>query len=91
MICFDGSIVSDTITHILNVVTYLTNTDFCSIQVIKGFVDLFNKVIDFVNGKFVTEDKLRGVEVRKDAKMSSIHGVLLTLIKILYSYFKETK
>ena len=54
-------------------------------------INALNKVIDFVNGKFVTEDKLRGVEVRKDDKMSSIHGILLTMIKILYSYFKETK
>ena len=54
-------------------------------------INALNKVIDFVNGKFVTEDKLRGVAVSKDTKMSVIHGILLTLIKILYSYFKETK
>ena len=59
LICFDGSIVSDTITHILNVVTYLTNTDFSSIQVIKGFVDLFNKVIDFILSMEITETAVK--------------------------------
>ena len=54
-------------------------------------INALNKVIDFVNGKFVTKTSLRGVVVNKDTKMSVIHGILLTLIKILYSYFKESK
>lgn len=56
-------------------------------------INALNKVIDFVNGKFNTRktNSLRGVVVNKDTKMSVIHGILITLIKILYFYFKETK
>lgn len=56
-------------------------------------INALNKVIDFVNGKFATRktNSLRGVVVNKDTKMSVIHGILITLIKVLYFYFRETK
>lgn len=55
-------------------------------------INALNKVIDFVNGKFNTKTALRGVVVKKDTKMSVIHDILLTIIKILYyAYSKKTK
>ena len=65
LIRFDGGIVSYTVSHILDVITDLTNAYFCTIKVNENFIYLVNKVVNIILPMKITETAVKNLIAQK--------------------------